>query len=148
MHPALMKGPLFQKTHPVFHFFTKTPHIFHFFTKNTPPIFHLFYKTPTFHFFCKNTPIFHFFTKNTHFSTFFNKTSPISFPAYGPGPSSSLVISGLSIKFQSSFLSRDAMHARYILWPCVCLCLSQVGVLIKRLNTGSHKQKNTIAHGL
>ena len=37
-------------------------------------------------------------------------------------------------------LPRDAMLARYMLWPCVCLsvclclCLSQVGVLLKQLN--------------
>ena len=30
----------------------------------------------------------------------------------------------------------------------VCLCLSQVGVLLKRLNTGSHKQHHTIGQGL
>ena len=30
----------------------------------------------------------------------------------------------------------------------VCVCLSQVGVLLKRLNTGSHKQHHTIAQGL
>ena len=27
----------------------------------------------------------------------------------------------------------------------VCVCLSQVGVLLKRLNVGSHKQNHTIA---
>jgi len=50
------------------------------------------------------------------------------------------------------FLPRDAMHPRYMLWPCVCVCLSvcpsQVGVLLKRLNIGSHKQHRTIAQGL
>jgi len=30
----------------------------------------------------------------------------------------------------------------------VCLCLSQVGVLLKRLNVGSQKQHRTIAQGL
>jgi len=30
----------------------------------------------------------------------------------------------------------------------VCLCLSQVGVLLKRLNRGSHTQHHTIAQGL
>jgi len=30
----------------------------------------------------------------------------------------------------------------------VCLCLSQVGVLLKRLNVGSQKQQHTIAQGL
>jgi len=53
------------------------------------------------------------------------------------------------------FLPRDAMHARYCmamgLCPCpVCLsvCLSQVGVLLKRLSRGSHKQNHKIAQGL
>ena len=49
-------------------------------------------------------------------------------------------------------LPRDAMLARYMLWPCVCLsvsvCLSQVSILLKWLNTASHKQHNTIAQGL
>jgi len=49
------------------------------------------------------------------------------------------------------FLPRDAMLARYLLALClsVCLsvCLSQVGVLLKRLNTGLHKQHHTIAQG-
>jgi len=31
---------------------------------------------------------------------------------------------------------------------CPSVCLSQVGVLLKRLNTGSHKQHHTIAQGL
>jgi len=31
---------------------------------------------------------------------------------------------------------------------CVCLCLSQAGVLRKRLNVGSHKQHHTIVQGL
>jgi len=30
----------------------------------------------------------------------------------------------------------------------VCVCLSQVGVLLKRLNIRSHKQHHTIAQGL
>jgi len=30
----------------------------------------------------------------------------------------------------------------------VCVCLSQVRVLLKRLNVGSHKQHHTIAQGL
>jgi len=30
----------------------------------------------------------------------------------------------------------------------VSVCLSQVGVLLKRLNVGSHKQQHTIAQGL
>jgi len=31
---------------------------------------------------------------------------------------------------------------------CVCVGLAQVGILLKRLNTGSHKQHHTIAQGL
>ena len=49
-----------------------------------------------------------------------------------------------------SFFPRDAMHPRYWPWPCVCpsVRLSQVGVLLKRLNVGSHKQHHTIAQAL
>ena len=47
------------------------------------------------------------------------------------------------------FLPRDAMHPRYQPWACVrlclCPCLSQAGVLLKRQNVGSHKQHHTIA---
>jgi len=38
------------------------------------------------------------------------------------------------------------MHPRYE--PRTCVCLSQVGVLLKRLNVRSHKQHHTIAQGL
>ena len=31
---------------------------------------------------------------------------------------------------------------------CVCVCLSQAGVLLKRLNVGSHKQHHTIVQGV
>ena len=31
---------------------------------------------------------------------------------------------------------------------CRSVCLPQVGVLLKGLNIGSHKQRHTIAHGL
>jgi len=34
------------------------------------------------------------------------------------------------------------------LWLCLSVCLSQVGVLLKRLNVGSHEQHHTIAQGL
>jgi len=34
------------------------------------------------------------------------------------------------------------------LCPSVCLCVSQISVLLKRLNTGSQKQNHTIAQGL
>jgi len=47
------------------------------------------------------------------------------------------------------FLPRDDMLARYMLYSCVSVCLSQVGVLLKLLNVGSCKQRrNTIAQGL
>ena len=41
-----------------------------------------------------------------------------------------------------------AMLSRYMPWPCVCLCPSQVGVLLKWLNIGTRKQRHTIAQGL
>jgi len=52
-----------------------------------------------------------------------------------------------------SFLPRDAMLAMYMLWLWFCLSvrlsasLSQVDVLLKRLNIGSRKQNRTIAKG-
>ena len=57
---------------------------------------------------------------------------------------------------QLSFLPRDAMHPRLAMALClsvrlsVCLsvCPSQVGVLLKRLNVGSHKQHDTIPQRL
>jgi len=49
----------------------------------------------------------------------------------------------------TGFLQGDAMLAQYVLWPCVSLCLSQVGVLLKPINTGSRKQRHhTIAQGI
>ena len=42
----------------------------------------------------------------------------------------------------------DFYRAMLCLCLSVCLCLSQVGVLLKRLNVGSHKQHHTIAQGL
>ena len=36
------------------------------------------------------------------------------------------------------------MLARYMPWPCVRVCLSRVGVLLKRLNIESRKQNNAI----
>jgi len=43
-------------------------------------------------------------------------------------------------------------RVRLCLSVCICVCLSvttsQVGVLLKRLNTGSHKQNHTIVQGL
>ena len=54
--------------------------------------------------------------------------------------------------FATSFhlLLRDAMHASVVLAMGLCLSirLSQVGVLLKRLNVGSHKQHHTIAQGV
>jgi len=52
-----------------------------------------------------------------------------------------------------TFLPRNAMLARYMLSSCAhpsvrsSICLSQVGVLLKRLNLGSCKQHRTIAQG-
>ena len=41
------------------------------------------------------------------------------------------------------FYPRDAMLAQYL--PSSCVCLSQVGVLLRPLNLGSCKQRHTIA---
>jgi len=49
------------------------------------------------------------------------------------------------------FLPRDAVHPRYMamrLSVRPSVCPSQVGVLLKRLNVGSHKVHCTIAKGL
>jgi len=48
------------------------------------------------------------------------------------------------------FTARCYASAVLAMGPCLCLsvCLSQVGVLLKRLNVGSHKQHHTIAQGL
>jgi len=53
-----------------------------------------------------------------------------------------------NIKHKKTFLPRDIILVRNMLWPCVCvcLCLSQVSVLPKWLNAGSIKQHHTIAH--
>ena len=48
-----------------------------------------------------------------------------------------LHINRLSCNFW--FLPRDAMHPRYYSHGPVSVCPSQVGVLLKRLNVGSHK---------
>jgi len=47
---------------------------------------------------------------------------------------------------KNGLLPCDAVLARYILWPCVCL--SHVGVLSKRLNVSSHKLCPMIVQGL
>jgi len=46
------------------------------------------------------------------------------------------------------FLRHDAMLAQYMLWPCVCLSVCHVGVLLKWLNVGSRKQCHMIAQEL
>ena len=55
-------------------------------------------------------------------------------------------------KLRVSYLTMNAQH--FITARCyesavlaMGLCLSQVGVLLKRLNVGSHKQHHTIAQG-
>ena len=44
--------------------------------------------------------------------------------------------------------SRGPVSVRLSVCLSVSVCLSQVGVLLKRLNVGSHKQYHTIAQGL
>jgi len=51
-----------------------------------------------------------------------------------------------SIVWLKSFLPHDAMLAWYM--PSSCVCLSQVGLVLKQLNVGSCKQRHTIAQRL
>jgi len=48
---------------------------------------------------------------------------------------------------RSTSVWRQFLPARRVLAVVMCLCvrLSQVGVLLKRLHVGSHKQRHTIA---
>ena len=50
------------------------------------------------------------------------------------------------IRFGVVFTAR--CYASVVLAMGLCLCLSQVGVLLERLNVGSHKQYHTIAQEL
>jgi len=56
--------------------------------------------------------------------------------------------------FKSRLLFTARCYASVVLAMALCLsvrpsvCLSQVGVLLKRLNVGSNKQNHTIAQGL
>ena len=52
----------------------------------------------------------------------------------------------LGNSWASCFTAR--CYASAVLAMGLCRCLSQVGVLLKRLNIGSHKQNHTIAQGL
>jgi len=49
---------------------------------------------------------------------------------------------------QSIYRFTARCYASVVLAMGLCLCLSQVGVLLKRLNVGSHKQHHTIAQGI
>ena len=46
------------------------------------------------------------------------------------------------------FTARCYASAVLAMGLCLSVCLSQVGVLLKLLNIGSHKQHHTIAQGL
>ena len=50
--------------------------------------------------------------------------------------------------YRAMLCVRGTSHGPVSVCPSVCVCLSQVGVLLKRLNVGSHKQHHTIAQGL
>jgi len=56
------------------------------------------------------------------------------------------------IRFYRAMLCIAVLAMGLCLSVCVCLsarlCLSQVGVLLKRQNVGSHKQHNTIPQGV
>jgi len=71
-------------------------------------------------------------------------------------PGRSLLSTNVTLVIMSSFTAR--CHASAVLamglYPClrlclsVSVCLSQVGILLKRQNVGSHKQHHTIPQGL
>jgi len=47
------------------------------------------------------------------------------------------------------FLPQDAMLAQHMRRRvCLSVCLSQISILLKQLNVGSHKQCCTITQGL
>ena len=52
--------------------------------------------------------------------------------------------------YRSMLCIRGTSHGSVFVCPSVCLSVrpSQIGVLLKRLNVGSHKQHHTIAQGL
>jgi len=52
--------------------------------------------------------------------------------------------------YRAMLCIRGTSHGPVSVHPSVCLSVrpSQVGVLLKRLNVGSHKQHHTIAQGL
>ena len=50
--------------------------------------------------------------------------------------------------YRASSSSRGICHGRVSVCLSVCVCLSQVGVLLKWLNVGTRKQRHTIAQGL
>ena len=49
--------------------------------------------------------------------------------------------------YRAKLCIRGTSHGPVSVSVSLRLCLSQVGVLLKRLNVGSHKQHHTIAHG-
>jgi len=73
-------------------------------------------------------------------------------PRWGYKVEQSVALRGQSDLDPLVFTARryaSAVYAMALCLPvCVCLCLSLVGVLLKRLNTGSHKQNHAIAQGL
>jgi len=50
--------------------------------------------------------------------------------------------------YRAMLCIRSTSHGPVSVCARLCLCLSQVGVLLKRLNVGSRKQHHTIAQGL
>ena len=50
--------------------------------------------------------------------------------------------------YRAMLCIRGTSHGPVSVCLSVCVCLSQVGVLLKRLNVGSHKQHHTISQGV
>jgi len=57
-----------------------------------------------------------------------------------------LFVSNKNCFYRAMLCTRDTCHG--LVSVCLSLCLSQVGVLLKWLNVGSHKQHHTIAQGV
>ena len=60
----------------------------------------------------------------------------------------SMCVIGLYSFYRAMLCICGTCHGPVSICLSVSVCLSQVGVLLKQLNTGSHKQHHTIAQGI
>jgi len=64
------------------------------------------------------------------------------------GPTTNMIMNTLLVWKITVFTARCYASAVLAMALCLSVCLSQVGVLLKRLNVGSHKQHHTIPQRL